>query len=56
MSLSMAKLSGRASKVCLGDAFVYGFPRTPSYASNADAVCLFLASVMLTFVRVCCEC
>ena len=56
MSLSMAGLSEGFAKVCSGDAFVYGFPRTPSYASNADAVCLFLASFMLTFLRVCYEC
>lgn len=43
--------------VCLGDAFVYGFPKTnPSYASNAGAFWLFLASFMLTFLRVGYEC
>ena len=56
MTLREAGLAEGFAGVCLGDAFVYGFPRNPSCASNADAVCLFLASVMLTFVRVCCEC
>ena len=56
MSLSMAGLSEGFAKVCSGDAFVYGFSGTSSYASNADAVCLFLASFISTFLRICYEC
>lgn len=57
MTLRKAGLPETVSKVCLGDAFVYGFSKIiPSYASNADAIWLFLAAFMLTFLRADYEC
>jgi hypothetical protein len=57
MTLREAGLAEGFAKVCLGDAFVHGFPRvTSGYASYAGAIWLFLASFKSTFLRVSYEC
>jgi hypothetical protein len=48
MSLVEVGLPWRVSRVCLGDAFVYGSPRRNPSCANDSVAWLVLASFMLT--------
>jgi hypothetical protein len=56
MTLREVELDNKFVKVCLGDAFVYGFPKNPPQCSvNLRCLDVF-DGFMLTSQRVACEC